>query len=170
MARNIEIKTRVRDRQALDRHLAALPIGQREQLQQLDTFFHIPAGRLKLREFDQGEAELIRYDREDCPDMKLSTYERVAVTDAQALRTLLSRALGIRGQVKKQRTVLMLETTRIHLDEVEGLGAFLEIEVVLAADESASSGEARMRNLMAQLQIDRLDLIAGAYVDLLNTQ
>jgi predicted adenylyl cyclase CyaB len=170
VARNIEIKARIGDRAALDRRVTALRVGTREELQQIDTFFRTPTGRLKLREFGGGTAELIRYDREDRPDARLSTYERVAVADAPGLRALLSRALGIRGQVKKHRTVLMVGTTRIHLDEVEHLGAFLEIEVVLNEAESIADGQRRMSQLMAQLDIQAADLIAGAYLDLLSSQ
>jgi predicted adenylyl cyclase CyaB len=167
MARNIEIKARVRDRGRLDAVLAGLTIRQRQQLAQFDTFFQVASGRLKLRQFGDGTAELIRYDRDDRPGARLSTYERVAVQDGDGLCAMLTAALGVRGCVKKHRTVLMVASTRIHLDEVEGLGSFLEIEVVLDEAEETSAGHARMALLLEQLDIRAEDFIPIAYVDLL---
>ncbi len=169
MARNIEIKARVRDRASLERRLATLPIRQQQELQQWDSFFHVSTGRLKLRDFSDGSAELICYERDDRAEARLSTYDRVNVPDAHAMRQLLSRALGTRGNVRKHRTVLLVGRTRIHLDRVEGLGTFLEIEVVLDDTEALSEGQAEMQRLMAHLDVRPEDLIAVAYLDLMET-
>ena len=169
MARNIEIKARVRDHTALEGRLATLPVRQRQELRQWDSFFHVSTGRLKLRDFGDGSAELICYERDDRAEARLSTYDRVNVPEAQAMRRLLNRALGTRGNVRKNRTVLLVGRTRIHLDVVEELGAFLEIEVVLDDTETIAEGQAEMQRLMAYLDVRPDDLIAGAYIDLMET-
>jgi len=76
-------------------------------------------------------------------------------------------AYGQAGRVCKNRTLLLSGRTRIHLDRVEGLGDFLELEVVLEEGESVESGEAVARELMQKLGIDPYQLVEGAYVDLL---
>jgi predicted adenylyl cyclase CyaB len=167
VARNIEIKARVVDPAGLQRRIAALPATGRQELRQVDTFFRVPSGRLKLREFDDGSAELIRYERPDCGEAKLSVYDRVAVPEPTPLRALLTRALGIRGTVRKQRIVVLVGNTRIHLDTVEGLGDFLELEVVLSEDDDIAAGEVIATNLLQQLRIKSEEFVSGAYIDLL---
>jgi len=144
---------------------------------QEDTFFIVPRGRLKLREFGRGvsastgtAAELIFYERPDTEEPASSTYSLVPVPDPAALKAALTAALGIRGVVKKRRTLYLAGETRIHIDEVEGLGTFLELEVILETDHGASSreeGVARCLELMSALGIDEGDLMDRAYVDLL---
>jgi len=167
MARNIEIKARITDERRLEAHLAGLKVDFKEQLRQADTFFHVASGRLKLRDFGDGSAELIHYHRADRAGAKLSDYERVAVSDPSRMRALLERVLGIRGTVRKQRTVLLVGRTRIHVDTVEGLGRFLELEVVLADTDTIADGEQAAAELLKVLEIPAADLVSGAYIDLL---
>jgi len=170
MARNIEIKARVTDAGRLEKCLAGLKVDFQAQLQQTDTFFKVPSGRLKLREFADGTAELIHYHRADRSDAKLSDYERVAISDPTGMRALLKRALGIRGTVRTQRTLLLVGKTRIHIDTVEGLGRFLELEVVLDDSDTIVAGEQTAAALLKQLEITAGDLVSGAYIDLLETE
>lgn len=167
MSRNIEIKARVPDPLALRKRVDAQPTHGAQVLDQTDTFFHVPRGRLKLREFRGGGAELIYYERPDHSQAKLSTYERIPCSAPEALRHALSAALGIRGVVRKHREVFLVGTTRIHLDEVEGLGSFLELEVVLADEDSINSGEAIANDLLRALDVAPSSLVSGAYIDLL---
>ena len=146
--------------------MEALAGGHPEALEQTDTFFAVPSGRLKLRETG-GRAELIFYRRDDSPDPVESRYERVRVGDAAALRALLAEALGVRGVVAKRRLVFRAGRTRIHLDEVRGLGAFLELEVELADGGAAADGGDEAVRLMGALGIAREALVAQAYIDLL---
>jgi len=97
MARNVEIKARVRDLPATRRLVAAVADGDPVSLRQTDTFFHVAAGRLKLRSTSGTGAELIHYERPDTPDPAQSRYRRVAVRDPHRLRALLAAALGVRG-------------------------------------------------------------------------
>ena len=170
MARNVEIKARVADIAGLERRVAALADDGPTPIAQDDTFFHCTHGRLKLREFADGSAELIAYDRPDSPRPKLSTYRRVAVPDPAALRAALAAACGVRGRVRKQRTLYLVGATRVHLDTVDGLGHFVELEVVLGEDQGMAQGEAVARNLLRSLDIAADRLVAGAYIDLLTSK
>lgn len=167
MARNIEIKARSRDFDAQVRTAAGLADGAPSRLFQEDTFFHVPRGRLKLRDFGDGTGELIQYHRADTSGPKQSDYTRSATREPGSLKETLTAALGVRAVVRKHRTVFLVGQTRVHLDEVEGLGHFIELEVVLGPEETAAQGTAVARELMSALGIRQADLVAGAYVDLL---
>jgi len=144
----------------------ALAQHDAERIEQDDTFFRVPHGRLKLRQFADGSAELIHYQRADTPQAKLSDHRRVPVPDAAALREALERALGTIGRVRKQRWLLLAGQTRIHLDRVEGLGDFVELEVVLRDDQGEADGVRIADQLMRELGLHGAERIAGAYLDL----
>jgi predicted adenylyl cyclase CyaB len=167
VARNIEIKARIASIDALMPTARALAQRDAERIVQDDSFFRVPHGRLKLREFADGSAELIHYHRADTVDAKLSDYRRVPVPDAAALREALERALGLIGRVRKQRWLLLAGQTRIHLDRVEGLGEFMELEVVLRDGQSEADGVRIADQLMHELGLTGAERIAGAYLDLL---
>ena len=166
MARNVEIKARASDLAVIQRRVEALGAVAAGELTQTDTFFNVPDRRLKLRECGDGTAELIAYIRDDQRGPKLSDYLVTAVSDPDGLRSVLAHALGVRGVVRKRRTLLLLGQTRIHLDEVEGLGTFIEFEVVLRDDQPDAEGERVARDLLDKLAIPPSDLVARAYVDL----
>ncbi len=167
MSRNVEIKARLRDPAATAARARELAAAEAVVINQRDTFFACPEGRLKLREFADGRGELIFYRRPDQAGPKVSDYALAPVEDARALLAVLEAALPVRGVVAKRRSLLMCGRTRIHLDEVEGLGSFLELEVVLRGDEAATDGEAEARRLLDALGIPARDLVEGAYLDLL---
>ncbi len=168
MARNVEIKARVLDLDAVGRAAERVALEPAVRIAQIDTFFVVQGGRLKVRQFADGTGELIAYDRPDVSGPKTSSYERVACADARALGEALGRALPLRGRVVKRRTVFVVGRTRVHLDEVEQLGSFVELEVVLREGESASDGEAEARELMRRFGIGDADLVPDAYIDLLD--
>ena len=167
MPRNIEIKARITSVAALLQRARALADGPAQAITQDDTFFNVPHGRLKLRQFADGSAELIHYQRPDTGEAKASDYVRVDVPDPAALREALARGLGVRGRVRKQRLLLMVGATRIHLDQVEDLGDFMELEVVLAEGQSDAQGVATAEALMQALGLGAAPRLAGAYLDLL---
>jgi len=167
MGHNVEIKARARDFEAQRQRAEALASGSAGHLVQEDTFFNVPAGRLKLRKLGDGSAELIQYDRDDSPGPKESRYVVFRTTDPGGLKEVLTRALGIRAVVRKRRTVYFFGKTRIHLDQVEGLGSFIELEAVLDAGQDIQYGNAVAAELMLKLEIEKEDLVAGAYVDLI---
>jgi adenylate cyclase len=166
-ARNVEIKARVADRAAVESRAAALADRGPFDLAQDDTFFACANGRLKLRELASDRGELIHYERPDLGGPKLSNYVIAKTSEPAALREALSRAWGVGGRVCKQRRLYLLGRTRIHLDRVEGLGDFLELEVVLEPSQSVAEGEAEARRIMAALGVTAGDLVSDAYVDLL---
>ena len=170
MSRNIEIKARVADLSALLPRVAALAdVGPVEILQE-DTFFLCEAGRLKLRMFSEDAGELIFYRRADEAGPKESFYLRSPTTAPRILRESLALAYGEVGWVRKQRTLFLSGRTRIHLDRVEGLGEFLELEVVMGDAEAAAAelaaAEAEALELMGKLGVGAGQLVDVAYVDL----
>ena len=167
MARNVEIKARVADRIGLERRVARLAERGPSPILQRDTFFHCAYGRLKLRDFGDGSGELIAYQRPDGSAPRLSTYLRSPTSDPASLRLALAAACGVRGEVRKRRTLYLIGATRVHLDEVDGLGDFVELEVVLREDQVAADGEALAHRLREALEIPSAALVGPAYIDLL---
>jgi len=165
--RNVEIKARLRNPGAVREAAARLAGGSEHLLEQEDTFFFSPRGRLKLRTFAGGRGELIAYERPDAAGPKTSSYEIVPVEDPPRMKAALAAALGVRGVVRKRRTLLLAGRTRIHLDEVEGLGDFLELEVVLREGEEPAAGEAEAERLLEALGVPGEERVSGAYLDLL---
>jgi predicted adenylyl cyclase CyaB len=110
---------------------------------------------------------LISYHRPDAEGPKASSYAIARTADARALRQVLAAALSVRGVVRKKRLLLLAGRTRIHLDEVEGLGSFMELEVVLAEGDDPVAGEKEAADLMKLLGIKSTDLVRGAYIDLM---
>ena len=167
MPANIEIKARVRDLECLRSRAEKISTTPCETIDQEDIFFQVPTGRLKLRSFPAGHAELIFYQREDTEGPKRSTYQLVPVEAHAALKAALTAALGVRGVVAKRRWLYLAGQTRIHLDSVAGLGDFMELEVVLRPTQTDAEGAAIAAELMAQLGVASHDLIEGAYIDLI---
>lgn len=169
MPANVEIKAKIPDPQSLLARAAALADGPARSFTQRDTFFAVPVGRLKLRDFGDGTGELIRYHRPDTTGPKVSDYAISRTDDPAGLGAVLAAALPVVGVVAKTRTPLLKGRTRIHIDEVAGLGWYLELEVVLAEDDAVAAGEEEARLLMAGLGVNEKDLVQGAYLDLLKS-
>jgi predicted adenylyl cyclase CyaB len=167
MSRNIEIKARIENADAWSAKLAALADAGHTDIAQDDTFFRCDTARLKLRAFSDGTGELIYYRRADEYGPKESFYLRSPTPSPDSLRECLTLAYGQVGRVRKHRKLFLLGRTRVHLDEVEGLGHFLELEVVLADGESSEAGVREARGFMESLDIKPHQLIDAAYVDLL---
>jgi predicted adenylyl cyclase CyaB len=167
MSRNVEVKAQVADVSSLRMRIESLGATVAEELHQTDTFFTIPFGRLKLREFGINSGELIYYLRPDTPGPKVSRYTRAPVTSVAAMRDVLSESLGVSAIVRKRRMVFVLNDTRIHLDQVEDLGAFMELEVVLRDTQAVADATRVAFCLLDALAIRRSDLVSEAYVDLI---
>lgn len=168
MARNVEIKARIESVEALTPRAAALADQGPTEIVQDDTFFACPNGRLKLRAFSATDGQLIFYRRPDQAGPKESFFLISPTSSPETLREALTLAYGQAGRVRKQRTLFLAGRTRIHLDRVEGLGHFLELEVVMADGEAADVGVAVAHDLLARLGIAPTQLVERAYVDLLN--
>ncbi len=167
MPANIEIKARVEDLAAFKKRAVSLSDTQVEIIPQEDIFFHTPQGRLKLRILTPDHAQLVYYARTDAAGPKRSEYLIHEIKEPEALKILLGRALGVRGVVRKTRHLFVVGQTRVHLDKVDGLGTFAELEVVLRKGQSDAEGQAIAEDLMDKLGIDPNDLIEGAYMDLI---
>lgn len=162
---NIEIKARAADWAA--QTAAGLALADRvERLRQDDIFFNCPDGRLKLRRQAGAGDYLVLYRRADAAGPKGSAYELVPVADAAGALRRFTRLFGVAARVRKRRLVCHAGRTRLHFDEVAGLGRFIELEVVLRKNESAASGAKEARRLMTALGIRKEHLLAGAYADL----
>ena len=170
MPRNIEIKARMKDRVAVEARLAELQLTCDQVIQQHDTFYHSTQGRLKLRRFADNSAELIYYERDDKSDAKESFYLQTRTQDVENLHASLNLANGVRGEVKKVRHLYLHGRTRIHLDKVEGLGDYLELEVVMRDDEDNDIGVREANDLLQHLGIPKTDCQDCAYVDLLTME
>ena len=163
--RNLEAKFRLDDlRKARGR---ALGIGytQHSVLLQRDTFFRCASGKLKLRE-EASRAMLIYYGRCAAEALQLSTYEIVEIVDPENFRAMLAAAVGVIAEVRKERTVLMRANVRLHLDRVEELGEFGEIEAVIPDGCDPECSRAAVDELLAALQISRETLIDLSYFEL----
>jgi homotetrameric cytidine deaminase len=166
-ARNVELKAHDPDpARTLERALAA-GAQDRGLLRQRDTYFGVPQGRLKLREEEPGGATLIAYERPDDAAERVSSYRLVPVADPEPLREALSAASGVAALVLKRRRLLLWETVRIHLDDVEGLGTFLELEAVAEPGSDLGRERAQVAHLRDVLDIPDSALREGSYADAL---
>ena len=167
MPANIEIKARVRDFEQIRSRAEKMSDTPVDIILQEDIFFNVEKGRLKLRILAPDRSQLIYYTRPDQDGPKRSEYHISLSSDPQNLKRVLELAYGIRGIVRKTRCLYLVGQTRIHLDAVEGLGDFMELEVVMADGQSDAEGQKIAEELMSALGVERADLIDGAYMDLL---
>ncbi len=167
MGRNVEIKAHIESVESVAPKAAAIANEGPIEVAQEDVFFRCESGRLKLRVLSHDEGELIFYRRADQCGPRESFYLRSPTSAPETLRESLSLAYGQVGRVRKQRTLFLVGRTRVHLDRVEGLGHFLELEVVLTDGEPSEVGAREAYEVMEKLGIKPSQLIEGAYVDLL---
>jgi homotetrameric cytidine deaminase len=166
--RNVELKARDADPDATLRRALALGASDEGVLRQRDTYFGRTRGRLKLREQEGGRApiaQLIAYQRPDDEQARTSAYRLADVADPEALREALDAALGTRVVVDKRRHLLLYENVRIHLDDVDGLGAFVELEGVAAPDSDLTREHELVERLRAELGLG--EPVPVSYSDLL---
>lgn len=167
--RNLELKAR-RQVDAETARTIALSLGANDLgvLEQEDTYFHCPFGKLKLRttSVDRG-GELIAYSRKSESTLLLSHYEQVPILDADALKSALKLTLGVRVNVRKRRQSFLCRGIRIHVDEVENLGNFLEFEAPLNDESNMDEVEADLHLLSQQYGLDLSELLYESYSDML---
>jgi homotetrameric cytidine deaminase len=169
--RNVELKARDADPDGTLRRALALGASDEGVLRQRDTYFGRARGRLKLREQEGGAgpiAQLVAYQRADDEQARTSAYRLADVSEPEQLRGALDAALGTLVVVDKRRHLLLYEGVRIHLDDVDGLGAFVELEGVAAPDSDLSRERELVDRLQAQLELG--EPVAVSYADLLLDQ
>jgi len=167
MNRNIEMKARVARPDQMQNMLQALSDTPCQALYQEDTFFRTSSGRLKLRITSRRGAELIYYERPDLSAPGESRYIRCEMPDPVEVQRMLSAAFGVQGVVKKKRLLYTVGQVRLHLDTVQSLGTFLEIEVVLTPEQTEDEGKRIACELADRLGVQTDDLVPCAYIDLL---
>jgi homotetrameric cytidine deaminase len=165
--RNVELKSRDPDPARTLELALKLGAVDEGEIAQRDTYFGGARARVKLREQTPGDDELIAYRRSDDTKERVSEYLRVAVPDAATLKEALDAAYGTTVVVAKKRRLLLWENVRIHLDEVEGLGSYMELEGLVDGDDDGPARE-RVERLRSELEIDDANLVAGSYSDLLS--
>ncbi len=172
---NVESKTRCADLRTVAELAAAAGARRAGLLRQVDTYFDVEPGRLKLRE-EHGvgtdadawsTAELIRYRRADELRARVSVYERTEIADPEATRATLAAEHGVRAVVEKQRELWLLGATRIHLDRVVGVGSFVELETV-ADGEAGGAERSEHDRVFDVLGLDPDETVAGSYADLVS--
>jgi predicted adenylyl cyclase CyaB len=165
--RNVELKARDADPARSLGVCLALGAEDRGELWQRDTYFAVPRGGLKLREERPGAPHLIQFERADAPQARESRYRIAEVADAAALTAVLDAALGVRGTVEKRRRLLLWRDVRIHLDAVERLGTFVELEAVAPPESDLTPEHARVAELREALGITDDRLVSVGYAALL---
>lgn len=158
--RNVEVKARDDDPAATLRRALALGASDEGVLRQRDTYFSTTRGRLKLREQDGAPAQLIAYARPDDEGARTSEYRITEIADPEVLRAALDPVVV----VDKRRHLLLVENVRMHLDEVEGLGSFVELEGVAPPESDLSAEQALVARLTDELQLG--ERVAVSYSDL----
>jgi predicted adenylyl cyclase CyaB len=164
MTRNIELKARDPDPARSLEIALGLGAEDRGWLQQLDTYFRVPQGRLKLRGQDDS-AELIYYERSDEAIERESHYRLVQIDDSDGLKDALAAALGVVVAVEKSRRLLLWRDVRIHLDEVPGLGNFIELEAIASPDSDLTGEYRQVAELRTALGITDERILAVGYSD-----
>jgi adenylate cyclase class IV len=165
---NLEIKAPLESFDAAVRAAQGLHAEDCGELHQSDTYFVVPRGRLKLRaQGPPGNAgqHLIFYHRDEESAVRLSNYDICPVGAGSGLGPMLVNALGLLGEVHKRRRLFLHKSTRIHIDNVEGLGAFLELETPLTGNRA--DGSAEISFLMDHFGITEKNCISVSYIDLL---
>lgn len=164
---NIEIKAKCANTQAIRDYLEAQKARFVGVDEQTDTYFNTINGRLKLRE-GNIETNLIFYERANLPAPKSSQFQLVKVDDPKGLKEALKNSLGVKVIVKKRREIYYIENVKFHIDEITGLGNFIEIEAGnILADKSKEELLSQCEYYLNEFGIKEIDLIAGSYSDML---
>jgi len=167
MGKNIEIKAYCRNLLKFKTKLKQLPTTFEGDDVQMDTFFKVPKGRLKLRESKLYGNILIPYIRLDQSGPKQADYGLIKIDDVIKIKNLFTEMFGIIGVVNKKREIYLYENVRIHLDDVETLGTYIEFEAVVQNSNAIDTNRKKVEWLLGFFGIDQKDLIEDAYMDLL---
>jgi adenylate cyclase class IV len=167
---NLEIKCRYADHDRAARLARDLGADLHGRLVQTDSYFNIRPGRLKLRHTRCGPVEryeLIYYRRWNRPAAKTSDYQLLPITDGSRTFDFFAAALGVMVRVDKERVVYLKDNLRVHLDDVTGLGRFLEFELAVTPSHPLEACRERMQELLRRFAIAPVDLVRVSYSDLL---
>lgn len=164
---NIEMKARVLDVNKIRYILAQKNAKFQGTDHQVDTYFKSPTGRLKFRE-GNIENNLIYYEREDKPGIKESNVILSKTTQDKAIKQILEKVLGVLVVVDKTREIYWIDNVKFHIDNVVGLGSFVEIEAI---DKDLNIGKEKLNEqcsfYLNLFEIPQEDMISCSYSDLL---
>jgi adenylate cyclase, class 2 len=164
---NVEIKARCHNPEMVRQLLLANQADFKGTDEQEDTYFNVPEGRLKLR-IGPIEKSLIYYNRANISGPKNSEITMMKTNEGEAIKAVLTNALGVKVTVKKSRQIYFINNVKFHIDDVPSLGSFVEIEAI---DMDGSIGAATLKmqceNYMQLLGIADADLIHLSYSDML---
>ncbi|HMU45973.1 MAG TPA: class IV adenylate cyclase [Chitinophagaceae bacterium] len=164
---NVEIKAKCNDPAFVRNYLLSAGAEFKGIDTQTDTYFNVSAGRLKLR---QGNIEnhLIYYERPDKAGPKNSHFELLKIPDAEKFRQVMSKSCGVKVVIKKRREIYYIKNVKFHIDEVNQLGTFIEIEAGnLLADLSVEELTAQCKFYLKEFGIQENDLLKESYSDML---
>ncbi|HEX6915276.1 MAG TPA: class IV adenylate cyclase [Chitinophagaceae bacterium] len=167
MILNYEFKARVDDPDVMEARLQQLNPEFRGEDHQVDTYFNVPAGRLKLRKGNIEHA-LIHYQRSNEAGAKQSDVVLYPLQESETLRDILTRSLGVLTVVDKKRRIYFIENVKFHFDRVDRLGSFIEVEAI---DRDGTIGIEKLKE-QCRMYADFFELqphtyIANSYSDLL---
>ncbi len=163
---NLELKAHCRDLKSAATIAARIGAELKWTQRQNDTYFVVLQGKLKLREVEGQPAELIAYHRSQRNEAKVSNYIRYETCEPALLKQILAMSLLQEATVAKQRTLYQWQNVRIHLDQVQGLGSFIEFEAVLSDSEDILLSQERLQFLKTKFAIGTEDLIPVGYYEL----
>ena len=167
--KNLEAKFRLSNHAEAEERARAIGYTRRAVLNQRDTFFRVANGKLKLRE-ENGSAVLIFYHRGESGPLMLSNYEIAKVANPPRTLRILATALGPIAVVEKVRTLMMRDNVRLHLDQVERLGEFGEIEAVIADGDDPERSRSAVNEILGALKVEKADLIDVSYFEMIAKQ
>lgn len=164
---NVEIKARCSDPSFIRNYLLSNNAEFKGTDEQTDTYFNVDKGRLKLRE-GKIENNLIYYERTNQAGPKNSTFNLIKIEDAAGLKDVLERSVGIKVVVQKKREIYYIKNVKFHIDEVPGLGPFVEIEAGnILADLTQQELKDQCDFYLKEFGINDGDLIEVSYSDML---
>jgi predicted adenylyl cyclase CyaB len=162
---NFEFKARLKDATHVRAALKQLRARFLGTDRQIDTYFHVLAGRLKIRE-GRIENPLIHYQRTNSAHARRSHVELMLLPRRNSVRAILSGALGVLAVVDKRREIYFVGNVKIHLDSVRGLGTFLEVEAMTRTGDTKKV-RAQAVKFQKLFAIASEDIVPQSYSDLI---
>ncbi len=169
MPRNIEIKARLDDLERARAVARRVATSGPEVEDQVDRYYAVSARgseRIKVRSSSARPTELIRYRRAEDEGVRPSDYERIVLGEGALAETTSALGLPILT-VAKRREIWHVDNVRVHLDQVEGLGTFLEFEAAVDSGHDDAACRRRIDGLLTEFGIRREDIVPASYSDLL---
>jgi len=162
---NYEFKARVKNETSVRAALKKLRARYVGTDRQVDTYFRVPVGRLKIRE-GRIENALIFYQRTNAPRARRSKIEMMMLPPRNSIRAILTGALGVWVVVDKRREIYFVGNVKIHLDRVRRLGKFVEVEAI-SRGGSLPKAQAQARKFQKLFGIKASDIVPQSYSDLI---